>query len=174
MRVLICRSFFIMKLKHFILFSFIFVVSFVSCAAAPDMLVFPAGDGIMYFIPPTEWKTEANNIAKLDITYRTGTDAPAAVNITFIGKKSIPRKVTYAALNGAGAEYSLSNIKVLYADSKKYELRITTEGDRDTLVSLLAAESITLTAEIDGALYTYTPHKWFAILKDDFVITLSD
>ena len=173
MQVLICRSFFIMKLKHFILFSFIFVVSFVSCVTTPEMRVFTTGDGMMYFIPPTEWKTKSKDTAKLDITYHTGTDAPAVVNITFIGKEAVPRKITYVVLNGAGVEYPLSNIKALYADSKKRELRVTTEGDRDTLISVLETESITLTAEIDGALYTYTPHKSFIELKDNFVITLS-
>jgi len=128
----------------------------------------------MFFLPPTEWKTKSKDTAKLDITYRTETDAPPAVNITFKGKKIVPRKITNAALNGAGVEYPLSNIKVLYADSKKRELRITTEGDRDALVSLLAADPITLTAEIDGELYTYTPHEWFATLKDDFTITFSN
>jgi len=161
-----------MKLKHFILYFFLVVVFFVSCATAPDMLVFPAGDGVMYFLPATEWKTKSNDIAKLDITYLTGTDVLPAVNITFIGKKTVPRKVTYTALQGADVEYPLSNIKTLYADSKKRELRITTEGDRDTLVSLLAANAFTLTAEIDGVLYTYTPHEWFITLKDDFALTV--
>jgi len=172
MQVLIYRSFF-MKLKYFILFSFIFVVSFVSCVTAPEMKTFVTDNGRMYFIPPTEWKTKSKDTAKLDITYHTGTDMPPAINITFTGKKTVPRKVTYGALNGAGVEYPLSNIKALYVDSKKRELRITTEGDRDTLISLLAADTITLTAEIDGVLYTYTPHEWFFTLKDDFVITLS-
>ena len=174
MRVLICCSFFIMKLKYFILYSFLFVVFFISCATAPNMMAFPAGDGQMYFLPPTEWKSKSKDTAKLDITYRTGTDAPPAVNITFTGKKKAPRRVTYAALNGAGVEYPLSNIKALYADSKKRELRVTTEGDRDTLVSVLAADPVTLTAEIDGVLYTYTPHEWFITLKDDFAITFSN
>jgi len=166
--------FVIMKLKYFIPFYFVLVLSFTSCATAPEMMIFPSGDGRMFFLPPTEWKTESKDIAKLDITYRTGTDAPPAVNITFTGKKAAPRKVTSAALNGAGIEYPLSNISVLYADSKKRELRVTTDGDRDTLIALLSADPITLTAEIDGALYTYTPHKWFVTLKDDLALTISN
>jgi hypothetical protein len=160
-----------MKLKYFIPF---FVAFFVSCATSPNMRSFSTDNGMMYFLPPTEWKTKSNDTAKLDITYHTGTDVPAVVNITFKGKKLIPRRVTYVTLNGEGVEYPLTNIKVLYADSQKHELRITTEGDRGTLVSVLETEPITLIVEIDEVLYTYTPHKWFNILKDDFAITLSN
>jgi len=166
--------FIFMKLKYFILFKLIFVIFFISCATSPKMRVFSTENGMMYFIPPTEWKTESKDIAKLDITYHTGIDVPATVNITFTEKKTAPRNVAYAALNGEGIEYPLSNIKAMYADSQKRELRITTEGDRDTLASLLLADPITLTAEIDGVLHTYTPHKWFIILKDNFAITLSN
>ena len=127
----------------------------------------------MYFFYPTNWKTGSKDQAKLDITYHTGNDLPPAVNISFFGKKETPRKVTSVSLNGEGVVYPLSNIRALYADTKKQLLRITTEGDRNTLVSLLEANPITLTAEIDGVSYTYTPEKNFNELKTEFLILLS-
>jgi len=162
----------VLRYHFFILF--FPVILFVACTTVPQIMVFSAKEGKVYFIPPTKWTTVSKDIAELDITYRSGADVPATVNISFMGKKTAPYEVTYVALNGAGIEYPLSNIKVLYEDSKKRELRVTTEGDRDTLVSVLAANPVTLTAEVDGVLYTYTPHEDFIVLKDDFVITFSN
>jgi len=95
---------------------------------------------------------------------------PAAVNISFFGKKSLPRKVTSASLNGEGIVYPLSNFQTLYAKRQQKELRITTEGDRKSLLALLKAQPITLTAEIDGVQYTFTHNKNFISLIDDFLV----
>ncbi|MDR2922121.1 MAG: hypothetical protein LBU85_02120 [Treponema sp.] len=131
-------------------------------------------DIMQYFLPATEW-VDADSKAKAfpDITYRTNTDTPAAVNISFYGKKDVPRRITYISLNGNGVDYPLENIKILYIDSDKRILRVTTQGNRDTLASLLETSSITLTAEIDGVKYTYIPHKDFIKLKDDFLTMIS-
>ena len=134
---------------------------------------FQTDTGMAFFLPPTDWKTRSNNKARLDITYHTGRDSPAAVNISLWGKKSIPVRVTSVSLNTENVEYTLSNIKVLFADSRKRELRITGEGDRDTLPALLEAEQITLIAEIDGVQYIYTPNKHYYRLKTDFLISIS-
>jgi len=137
----------------------------------PELMQFPNDMGTMYFFPPTNWKSTGGvNLAKLDLTYNSGRDLPAAVNISFFGKKTLPRKVTSAVLNGNGIAYPLANFKTLYAKSKTKELRITTEGDRDLLLDLLKAQPITLTAEIDGVQYTFTPEKNFSLLVDDFVL----
>ena len=161
-----------MKTKLFIIF---LLVVLASCSTTPPTVIktFATETGIMYFIPPTEWKTGSKDKAKLDITYHTGNDLPPAVNISFFGKKDAPRRVTSVSLNGEGVVYPLSNIRALYADSKKQILRITTEGDRDTLISLLEANPITLIAEIDGVSYTYTSDKIFSRLKTDFLIMTS-
>jgi len=151
----------------------IFVTIFNSCVTAPELKVFPTEKGAMYFIPPTEWKTETNDIAHLDITYHTGIEKPAVVNITFVGKKTMPRRVTSCVLNGADMEYPLANIKAMFADSRKREARVTTEADQDILVSMLLAGPMTLTAEIDGVSHTYKPNKKFDILRDDFSVTIS-
>jgi len=158
-------------MKNKILLSFL-VVFICSCAStAPDLMQFPSGEGTMYFFPPTEWKTKGDvSFAKVDITYHSGRDIPAAVNISFFGKKSLPRKITSASLNGEGIVYPLSNFQTLYANRKKKEFRITTEGERKTLLNLLKAKPITLTAEIDGVQYTFTPDKNFISLVDDFLI----
>ena len=150
---------------------------FMACttAPAPSLVSFFIETGVMqYFLPPTDWVAQGSGTkARLDITYRTGTDTPATVNISFFGKKSIPRRITSIAFKGNSIVYPLENIVVLYPEPEKRELRVTTEGNRDTLVSVLEAESVTLIAEIDGVLYTYTPDKNFNSVKDDFVTALS-
>lgn len=158
-----------MKIKLLLSLLVIFICSCVS--SFPDLMQFPSGEGTMYFFPPTNWKSKSDiSLAKLDITYHSGRDLPAAVNISFFGKKSLPHKVTSAVLNGDGIEYPLSNFKTLYANRKKKELRISTEGNRNLLPDFLKAQPITLTAEIDGVQYTFTPDKNFTILIDDFLV----
>jgi len=152
---------------------FLFLLFFVSCAATPELRQYSTETGTMYFIPPTDWKTASDDKARLDITYHTGTDLPVVVNISFWGKKAAPRRVTSVILNGTSGEFTLTNIKALFVDLKKQELRITTNGDRDTLTSFLENEFITLIAEIDGVKYTYTPDKNFRELKDNFLILTS-
>ena len=163
-----------MKVKLFLLF---LLLIFTACSTTPPTVVksFATETGLMYFIPSTDWETRSKDMdkAKLDITYHTGSDLPPAVNISFFGKKETPRKVTSISLNGEGIVYPLSNIRALYADSKKRILRITSDGERNSLASLLEADTITLTAEIDGASYTYTPGKMFNKLKTDFLIMTS-
>ena len=146
-----------------------------ACSITPSIVSTAATADIMqYFIPAVDW-VDLGSKAKAcpDITYRTNTDTPAAVNISFYGKKTTPRRITSVSLNGDGVDYPLEKIKVLYVDSDKRMLRVTTGGNRDTLASLLESETITLTAEIDGIKYTYIPHKDFIKLKDDFLTVLS-
>jgi len=129
---------------------------------------------MQYFLPPTKWAAQGIHAsAQVDITYRTGTDMPATVNISFFGEKSIPRRITSVSFQGKGINYPLDNITVLFLDLDKREVRVTTQGNRDTLIPLLESESITLMAEIDGIKYTYIPNKDFIKLKDDFLTVLS-
>lgn len=148
---------------------------FAACATPPSLVSYFVASGVMqYFLPPTKWAAQGSNAsAQVDITYRTGTDTPATVNISFFGEKSIPRRITSVSFNGKGIDYPLDNITVLYPDPDKREIRVTTQGNRDTLTSLFESETITLTAEIDGAKYTYIPQKDFIKLKDDFLTALS-
>ena len=152
---------------------------FTSCTTAPSLISYFFDTGVIqYFFPPTDWAAQGSGAktqekARLDITYRTGTDTPATVNISFFGKNSIPRKMTSIALNGNGVIYPLENIVVLYPVPKKRELRITSQGNHDALASVLKTEPITLTAEIDGVLYTYTPDKNFIKIKNDFLTAIS-
>lgn len=158
-----------MKYKLLLPFLVIFICSCIS--TAPELMQFPGGEGTMYFFPPTEWKTNGDvSFAKVDITYNSGRNLPVAVNISFFGKKSLPRKITSASLNGEGIAYPLSNFQTLYVKRKNKEFRITTEGDRNLLFPLLKAQPITLTAEVDGVQYTFTPDKNFISLIDDFLI----
>jgi len=152
---------------------------FTACSTAPSMISYFVDTGIMqYFLPPTDWAAQGAGAkvqerARLDITHRTNTDTPVTVNISFFGKKSIPRKMTSITLSGNDTVCPLENIVVLYPDPEKRELRVTTEGNRDDLVSVFETEPITLTAEIDGVLYTYAPDKNFIKLKNDFLMAIS-
>jgi hypothetical protein len=152
---------------------FPFLLLFVSCVAMPDIKQFSSEAGTIYFIPPTNWKTASNDKARLDVTYHAGTGLPAVVNISFLGKKASPKRVASVILNGVSEEFPLTNIKALFVDAKKQELRITTNGDRDTLTSFLETEFITLIAEIDGVKYIYFPDKHFIELKNNFLILVS-
>ena len=160
---------------RFSVWSVLFVFTACVTAPTPSLVSFFIETGVVqYFLSPTDWPAQNSRAkARLDITYRTGTDTPATVNISFFGEKSIPRKITSIALNGNDIVYPLENIVVLYPAPEKRELRVTTEGNRDTLVSVLEADPITLTAEIDGVLYTYTPDKNFIKIKNDFVTAAS-
>jgi hypothetical protein len=146
-----------------------------ACSTTPSIVSSAADVDIMqYFMPAIDWvDVSSKTKARPDITYRTNTDTPATVNISFYGKKTTPRRITSISLNGDGVDYPLGRIKVLYVDSDKRMLRITTQGNRDTLTSLLESEAITLTAEIDGVKYTYIPRKDFIKLKNDFSTVIS-
>jgi hypothetical protein len=148
---------------------------FAACSTAPSLVSYFVSTGVMqYFLPPTNWTVRGSKAkALLDITCRTETGIPAIVNISFFGEKSIPRRITSISFNGRGVDIPLENIAILYPDPKKRELRITAEGNRDALISVLEAEPITLTAEIDGQRYTFIPDKKFISLKNDFVLAAS-
>jgi hypothetical protein len=147
---------------------------FAACTTTPSLVSYFVASGMQYFLPPTKWTAQGSRAsAQVDITYRTGTDTPAIVNISFFGEKSLPRRITSISFHGKGIDYPLDNITVLFPDPGKRLLRVSTEGNRDTLASMLESETITLTAEIDGIKYTYIPHKDFIKLKDDFLTALS-
>jgi len=160
-----------MNIKKF--WSVLFI--FAACSTTPSLVSYYVSSGVtQYFLSPTDWSVQGSKAkAVLDITYRTGTDTPATVNISFFGEKSIPRRITSISLNGRGVDYPLDNISILYPKPEKRELRITAEGNRDTLISLLEADPITLIAEIDGQRYTFIPDKKFIALKNDFLLAAS-
>lgn len=145
-----------------------------SCAASPALISYYAGPGVIqHFIPPTEWQAKGSAArARPDITYRTNTADPATINISFFGEKTIPRRIESAAFRGDGAVYPLRNISVLYPDPDKRELRITAEGDRETLASLLESSAITLEASIDGIAYSYVPDRHFNSIRESFVTAI--
>ncbi|MDR0473934.1 MAG: hypothetical protein LBH43_09740 [Treponema sp.] len=146
-----------------------------ACTTAPSLKSYFVDAGVIqFFLSPTEWRVKDSRMyAKLDITYRTGTDTPVAVNISFFGEKAPPSKITFLSLNGNDIDYPLNTITVLYHDIEKREVRISSKGDHDNLPTLLEAEPISLTAEIDGAGYTFIPDKRFIELKNNFLVTIS-
>jgi hypothetical protein len=148
------------------------MVVFSACKSPPALVSFFVEDGVIqHFLSPTNW-TAKDSSAKLDITYRTGVDWPAIVNISFYGKKTMPRNVSSVFLRGT-EECPLEYTSVILVDPDKNELRISFNADRDRLVNLLKAERITLTATVDSTQYVYTPKKKFYKNKDKFLIAIS-
>jgi len=118
------------------------------------------------------WKAKGSK-AKLDVTFRTGEDTPAIVNISFYGNKTTPRNVSSVSLRGMETECPLEFSFIIFAAPDKNELRVSFFADKDELVELLKAEPITLAAQVDGIEYVHTPKKNFYKLKDKFLIAIS-
>lgn len=153
-------------------FSFLLLLSslvFFSCVSPPPLVSFFVSDGVIqYFLSPTEWIASGSK-AKLDITYRTGVDTPATVNISFYGSATTPRSVSSVLLRGTELECPLEFINIIFPDPEKKELRVSFTADRDKIVDLFETEPITLKAEVDGADYVYVPNQNFYDLKNKFV-----
>lgn len=145
------------------------LVVFASCKTTPPLVSFFVSDGVIqYFLSPTEWVAKGSK-AKLDVTYRTGVDTPATVNISFYGSTATPRSVSSVFLRGTEAECPLEYINIIFPDPEKNELRVSFSADRDRFVDLLETEPITLTAEVDGTEYVYAPDQFFYDLKNKFI-----
>ena len=153
-------------------FSFLILVS---CSTKPSLVSYYLDVGVMhYFIPATEWSGIGSKAkAKLDITYRSGSDAPVTVNVSFFGENSLPRSITSISLNGNEIECSLENISVLFPNPKDRELRITTQGDRGNFISVLESASITLIAEIDCTRHSFLPNQQFYKVRNEFLTAIS-
>jgi hypothetical protein len=111
---------------------------FASCVTGPPPVVsFYAGDGqLQHFLSPTNWK-EKDSKAKLDVTYRTGVDWPAIVNISFYGKKSMPNNISSASLFGNDIECPLEYDFEILTNPDKNELRISCNADRNKFIEVL-------------------------------------
>jgi len=151
------------------------VFLFLTCKTTPPLISFYVGDGVIQlFLSPTYWtSTPKNSIAAPDVTYRTGVDTPATVNISFYGNKTTPRSARDVSLHGMGIDCPLETISVLFADPEKNELRVSFSADREKFVDILKTRQITLTAVVDGVSYVYTPEKNFYNLKDKFLVSIS-
>jgi len=147
---------------------------FLTCKTTPPLVSFFADDGVIqYFLSPTYWVSSSKNSkARPDVTYRTGVDTPAAVNISFFGNKATPRNVKDVSMRGNGIECPLEFISAIYTVPEKNELRLSFSADRDKFVDIMKTRQITLTAVVDSAAYVYTPEKDFYKLKDKFLASI--
>jgi hypothetical protein len=98
---------------------------------------------------------------------------PATVNISFYGSQSTPVNVNSAYLRGTDTECPLEYISVIFVDPDKNELRISFNADRDKFIDVLQTDQITLSAEVDGAVYVYVPEKRFIENKNKFLDEIS-
>jgi hypothetical protein len=161
-----------MKRPQIFPFSVVFLTVFASCASAPEIKTYFVEAGVVqYFLPPTEWKAKDSSRlkARLDITYRTGTDTPATINISFIDTKRHPQRVSSVSLEGEGVYYPLEDIFPLFYNPETHELRISGKGNRDTLADILQADNLVLRAVLDGDEYLFTPERSFFSSKDRFI-----
>lgn len=148
------------------------IIIFSACKTPPRLVTFFVSEGVnQYFLSPTEWAAKGSK-AVLNVTYRTGTDTPAIVNISFFGNKSTPINISSVSLNGVGVNCPLENVSVLLTDNGKNELRISATGDKEAFVAVLSTGQITLTAEVDGTVFVYTPEKRFFNIANEFLASL--
>jgi hypothetical protein len=146
-----------------------------SCGTSPELITLFAGPGIIqYHLPHSRWRAEDSKKirADLDLTYRTNSENPVFVNISFYLPKGNPRLISSIILEGGGITYPLENINVLYINARKKELRVGTEGGRQDFLPLIRSTDMALRAVVDGAEYLYTPGKDFYRLRDEFLATL--
>ena len=161
-----------MRLKKIFYYFLSVLVLFSACRTSPKLYsYFVSENVIQHFVSPTEW-TAKNSKAKLDITYRTGTDTPAVVNISFFGNKTIPERVNSVFLRTAENDCPFEYLNTILKNPDKNELRVSFSADRDGLVNLLKAKTITLYAEVDGIEHEYTPDKDFYSLKEKFLAAI--
>jgi hypothetical protein len=151
----------------------LFLFVFTACISAPSYVSFFVSDGVIqHFLSPTKW-TAKGSTAKFDVTYRTGVDWPAVVNISFYGNKSAPKNVSSVSLRGANAECPFEYVNVIFIETEKNELRVSFNADRNKFIEVLGNNQITLTAEVDGAVYVYVPEKKFLKNKNKFLGAIS-
>jgi hypothetical protein len=161
----------IMRIVKFL--PLLFLMVFSVCKSSPPYVSFFVSDGVIqHFLSMTKW-TAKGSTAKFDATYRTGVNWPAVINISFYGNKFTPKKVSSAVLHGTDAECPLDYVNVIFVETDKNELRVSFNADRDKFVNLLKAEQITLSAEVDGAVYVYKPEKKFLKNKNKFLVAIS-
>jgi hypothetical protein len=156
--------------KYGIVFS-VFILSLSACASlVPDLFIFPTPTGgIQYFFPIMEWKGDSKDIgAAGDITYRHETGFPGTYNITFSKPGTVLSAPSAITLTGDGVDYTLTNIEILFSEDS--QTRITSQIDGDALFTLLKAQSISLTAVLDGTEYRFTPPKVFYNYRDKFAV----
>jgi hypothetical protein len=162
-----------MRILKFLPIFFLLIFTACETVGPPPIISFYAGEGqISIFLSPTNWK-EKNSKAKLDVTYRTGVDWPAIVNISFYGNKSTPNNVSSAFLHGTDIECPLEYTSVILVNPDKNELRISFNADRDKFIKILETEQITLSAEVDGVAYVYVPEKRFFDNKNKLLDEIS-
>ena len=166
-------SFFLKNMRIIRFLPLLFAFIFVTCTSAPPYVSFFVSDGVIqHFLSPTKW-TAKGSTAKFDATYRTGVDWPAIINISFYGDKSTPKDVSSVSLRGTNVECPLEYVNVIFFETDKNELRVSFNADRNKFINVLENDQITLTAEVDGVVYVYTPEKKFLKNKNLFLDAIS-
>jgi hypothetical protein len=146
---------------------------FAACTSPPSIVSFFVSDGVIqHFLSPTNWKAK-DSTAKFDVTYRTGSDLPAIINISFYGNNSTPNDVSSVFFFFSDIECPLEYTSVIFVEPDKNELRISFNADRDEFVNVLKTDQITLSAEVDGVVYVYVPEKRFFENKNKLLDEIS-
>jgi hypothetical protein len=162
--------------KFFLLPIFVLLLVFVlyGCStAARTISVYSAGPGVtQYYIPSTDWKADKIKV-KLDITYRHELDSPAVCNFSLTGKGQIPPAVSAGSFTGDGVSYPLTDLSVIFANSSKKTLRMSSKIAQGDFLALLNARSLTFLVVAGGEEYRCTPPKQFYTNKDQLAANVS-
>jgi len=122
-------------------------------------------------IPATEWTVRniRHLTAQLDIAWQDEEESRAVFGITFTNTVRDPRTVSAVLLIANGGLYPLAEPTVLYARPETHELRIASVIPRETLLTVLNAESLYLVAALDGVEYQFEPDQDFDNRKNRFL-----
>jgi hypothetical protein len=122
-------------------------------------------------IPATEWtvRNMRQLTARLDIAWQDEGESRAVFGITFTNTVRDPQEVSAVLLIADGDLYPLAEPAVLYMRPEAHELRIASVIPRETLLTVLNAESLYLIAALDGVEYQFEPEEDFANRKNRFL-----
>jgi hypothetical protein len=111
--------------------------------------------------------------AKLDVAWQDEEKSRAVFGISFTNTIRDPQAVSAILLIADGDLYPLAEPTVLYARPETHELRIASVIPRETLLTVLNAESLYLVATLDGVEYQFEPDQDFNNQKNRFLQRLN-
>jgi hypothetical protein len=145
------------------------------CRTQSDYItIFPVSPGVFqYYLSSTQWETGGELEVHVDITYRNLPGNPAICNISLINTDRQPRSVSSAFFTSGAVDYPLENINRLFSEPENGKLRITSSLPGESLETMFASDSITLTITLDGVVYKCIPPELFLNYKNQVLDDIS-
>ena len=140
----------------------------VSCASDPVVQIYKMPDNSsLYFIPASEWR--GNDLsAEVDFNFKDNANIQTICNISITGKEAMPKGISSLSFTADSLEYILSDVKILFIDSKNHVLRITSFLQHDEFIAMMKSENIVLHIKMNDSLYECKPSGSFNSLKKEF------